>query len=279
MQRGQHEEQPGPGDRLAAEVAHVGVERLGAGDREHDRGQREEGDVEVPDHECQRVRRRERLEDLRMVDDAARLRMRRSPRTRRSSPARTPVRRRRCRRRWTANSATMITAVIGTIHSSRSGSTTLRPSTADSTEIAGVIMLSPKNSDAPKMPSAASTTRCAAPAPTPPPQQGDERHDAALAVVVGAHHERDVGERDDDHDRPEDQRHDAVDVVRVDRYGVRIAGVEHRLNGVDRAGSDVAEHDPECTDNKGQPRRFRNTLCARRPTDSEIVCIVSSLLS
>ena len=61
-------------------------------------------------------------------------------------------------RRCTANSATMITAVIGTIRSSNDGLTTLSPSTADSTEIAGVIMLSPKNSAAPKMPSAARTT-------------------------------------------------------------------------------------------------------------------------
>ena len=52
----------------------------------------------------------------------------------------------------------MITAVIGTIMLSNDGSTTLSPSTADSTEIAGVIMLSPKNSDAPKIPNAASTT-------------------------------------------------------------------------------------------------------------------------
>ena len=39
--------------------------------------------------------------------------------------------------RCTENSATMITAVIGTMKSSKSGSMTLRPSTADSTEIAG----------------------------------------------------------------------------------------------------------------------------------------------
>jgi hypothetical protein len=51
----------------------------------------------------------------------------------------------------------MITAVIGTTSTSSDGWTTLSPSTADSTEIAGVIMLSPKNSEAPKMPSAAST--------------------------------------------------------------------------------------------------------------------------
>ena len=43
------------------------------------------------------------------------------------------------------------------------GAATLRPSTADSTEIAGVIMLSPRNSDAPKMPSAARTASSAAP--------------------------------------------------------------------------------------------------------------------
>ena len=60
-------------------------------------------------------------------------------------------------RRWTANSSTMITAVIGTTNSSSAGSTTFTPSTAESTEIAGVIMLSPKNSAAPKMPSEAST--------------------------------------------------------------------------------------------------------------------------
>ncbi len=55
--------------------------------------------------------------------------------------------------RCTRNSTTMMTAVTGTTALSRDGSTTLSPSTADSTEIAGVIMLSPKNSDAPKMPS------------------------------------------------------------------------------------------------------------------------------
>ena len=39
---------------------------------------------------------------------------------------------------------------------------------ADSTEIAGVIMLSPKNSDAPKIPSAASTIFVRRPPRTPP---------------------------------------------------------------------------------------------------------------
>ena len=58
--------------------------------------------------------------------------------------------------RCTANSTTMITAVIGTIQGSRSGWTVLTPSTAESTEMAGVITESPKNRAAPKRPNAAS---------------------------------------------------------------------------------------------------------------------------
>ncbi len=61
--------------------------------------------------------------------------------------------------RWLRNSSRMITAVIGTTRCPSDGWTTLSPSTADRTEIAGVIMLSPKNSDAPKIPSAASPMR------------------------------------------------------------------------------------------------------------------------
>ncbi len=48
------------------------------------------------------------------------------------------------------------------------GCTTLSPSTAESTEIAGVIMLSPKNSEAPKIPSAASAIRVRRPPRTRP---------------------------------------------------------------------------------------------------------------
>ena len=117
--------------------------------------------------------------------------------------------------RWVANSTTMITAVIGTTRCASDGCTTLSPSTADSTEIAGVIMLSPKNSEAPKMPSAGQHEPSSAgrPCVRRPPDQGDQRHDAALAVVVGAHHQQHVAERHDDRHRPEDQRDDAEDAL------------------------------------------------------------------
>ena len=111
---GQDEAEPAAGDGAATEVPHVGVERLGAGDREHDRGKGEERDVEVAGQERQRVGRRQRLEDLRVVDDR-----RSTPHapmatnhTIITGPKNRPTAAVPCR--CTANSATMITAVIGT---------------------------------------------------------------------------------------------------------------------------------------------------------------------
>ena len=45
--------------------------------------------------------------------------------------------------RWIANSATRMAIVVGTMYGCKPGAITSRPSTADSTEIAGVIMPSP----------------------------------------------------------------------------------------------------------------------------------------
>jgi hypothetical protein len=84
--------------------------------------------------------------------------------------------------------------------------------------------------------------------------QRDQRHDPALAVVVGAHDERHVLDRDDQRDRPEDERDDAVDgdVAGRDRA---VVVREHRLQRVQRARADVAEDDPERAD--GQARSAR----------------------
>ncbi len=48
--------------------------------------------------------------------------------------------------------------MIGSTMSPTDGAATCTPSIAESTEMAGVIMLSPKNSDAPNTPSTASTS-------------------------------------------------------------------------------------------------------------------------
>ncbi len=56
------------------------------------------------------------------------------------------------------NRTIRIATEIGTTRWTTPGSVTSRPETAESTEIAGVIMPSPKNSDAPKIPSVTSST-------------------------------------------------------------------------------------------------------------------------
>lgn len=71
--------------------------------------------------------------------------------------------------RCSRNRQTMMAAVIGSTRCASDGDATLTPSIADSTEIAGVIMLSPKNSDAPNTPSAASTSRTRRPPGVPIP--------------------------------------------------------------------------------------------------------------
>ena len=256
-QRGQDDEQPGPGDRLAAEVTHVGIERLSAGDGEHDGGQREERNLEVPHHECQCIGRRERLEDFRVAGDAVY-----SARADRDEPrdhdrAEEPsdgggavplnVEQRDDDDHGDRHDPVLevrvddLDAFDGRQHGDRGGDHAVTEKQCGA-----------EDSEHSQHQCGATATMLRAPSS----QQGDEGHDAALAVVVGTHHEGDVGERDDEHDRPEDQRHDAVDVVGVERNGVRIAGVEHRLDGVDRAGSDVAEHDPERGEDDACPDRL-----------------------
>ena len=76
-------------------------------------------------------------------------------------------------------------------------------------------------------------------------RQGDQRHHAALAAVVGAQNEYDVFERDDDHQRPENHRQTAKHVGFSQRNRV-IAGKEF-LEGVQRTRADIPIHHAQRT--------------------------------
>jgi hypothetical protein len=65
------------------------------------------------------------------------------------------------------------------------------------------------------------------------------------------HHQQDVGDGDDDGHRPEDQRYDPEDVLRGYPDRVRVAWVEHRLLGVQRARPDIPEDHSESPDCEG----------------------------
>ena len=126
---------------------------------------------------------------------------------------------------------------------------TLTPSIADRTEIAGVIMLSPKNSDAPKIPSAASTTFARRPpgrarlriraisAMIPPSPSLSARITSRTYVMVTMI----VTDQKISEMIPK-----MLSSVHLDR--VRIARVENRLDGVQRAGADVPEDNSESTE-------------------------------
>jgi hypothetical protein len=72
-------------------------------------------------------------------------------------------------------------------------------------------------------------------------QQRHQGEDAALAVIVDPHGDGDVFDTGDRDQRPHDQGQHPEH-----RRRARAAGeVQHRLERVERAGTDVAEHDPE----------------------------------
>ena len=68
--------------------------------------------------------------------------------------------------------------------------------------------------------------------------QRGQGHYPALATIVGAQHEQHVLERHHPEQRPEDQREDAQHALGVDTHPVMPG--EHLLEGVERAGADVA---------------------------------------
>jgi hypothetical protein len=97
-----------------------------------------------------------------------------------------------------------------------------------STEIAGVIQPSPWSSVAPNQADnhLGGAQRVALGAPRA--HQSEPRQDAAFTVVVGAHDQDRVFDRDDDNQRPEDQRDNAED-----RLG------RHQSRGRSRPGGGV----------------------------------------
>ena len=125
--------------------------------------------------------------------------------------------------------------------------TSLRPSTADNTEIAGVIMESPMNIEAPTTPSASNGQAPPAQRPLPQRHQGQR---TSLAVVVGAQQQQHIFGGHDDEQRPQDQReHAEHDGARHRRPIRRVRdGLAKRIQ---RRRADIAEHDADASQRQG----------------------------
>jgi len=96
-----------------------------------------------------------------------------------------------------------------------------------------------------------------------PARAGASRHErrqgqhAAFALVVRAHHDRDVLDRDDEQQRIDDERQHAENVVVRGRHRVRPEeALAHRI---ERAGADVAVDDAE----RGEGERKQAARSAR----------------
>ena len=147
-------------------------------------------------------------------------------------------------RLWTANRPTRISRLSGSTTCPKAGVTSSSPSTADSTEIAGVMTASPIEQRRAEHAQKRDQPDMAAERPL------DQRHQAqraALAVIVHAHDERDVFQRDDDDQRPQHQRFDAKHHFAGQR-AVALRREQALLDRIKRAGADIAIDDADAAE-------------------------------
>ncbi len=104
-------------------------------------------------------------------------------------------------------------------------------------------------------------------------EQRHQRQDAALAVVVGAHHDRDVFDRRGDDERPHDQRQHAE---HRGRRCLAACPCDRRLEGVERARADVAVDHAKSRQRHGSERPAGRRLLCRSRDDRHRALLWSS---
>ncbi len=241
VQRQRREDQPGPRglDRRAAEMAHVGIERLGAGDGEEHAAQDGKAHGPVREQEAHRIGRVECGEHLHVVLDV-------------QQPQHGHGEEPECRDR-AEQGRHLAGAVplcreqgeqdrhghrdhVGLEHRRHQLQALDRGKDRDRRGDQRVAIEQGRTRDAEQ-----EYRRCR-PAERPLGQR-HQRERAALAVIVGAHEEQDVLAGDDEDQRPKEERGDPQHLRARDPA---ILGVVQRLaQGVERAGADVAVDDAD----------------------------------
>src|SRR3981189_580979 len=141
-QRRQYNDKPGGLDRPFAKVPEVGIERLGSGNGEKHRAERNEADNTMMQHERDGVERIQRKQNFGccMIGEIAAIAMT-ANHTHMIGPKKAATR--AVPRDCTANSTSNITTVSATTYGSNAAVTRVIPSIAERTETAGVITASP----------------------------------------------------------------------------------------------------------------------------------------
>ena len=144
-------------------------------------------------------------------------------------------------KRWKPKSRTRMPTVSGSTKLDSDGVIDLRPSTADSTEIAGVMI---EVAEEQRRADDADCQDPCRPVGEGRARQCGERQNAALALVVRPGDEEHVFHRHDQEQRPGDQRQQPEHIVLDDAVA---KDRETLPEGVDRTGADIAVDDAERT--------------------------------
>src|SRR5450759_414140 len=238
----QHQEEPGEADRPLAEVSHVGVERLRSRDGQDNGAEENESGVSMPSEEFQTVQRIRRSENLRAQQNlgqsespdrhepndhhgpeyppdlgGAVLLEEEKPSEYRDGEGEYQVLRLRSHHFQTCH---------GAQHRDRRRD--------------HAIAVEQRRSDQSQRDDslAAQGVRVA---PLLLKNERQQRENSALAIVVRPHDEDDVLDADDDYQRPDDQRQNAVDVFR--RRSEAMLRFEALAQGIEGTGADVPIND------------------------------------
>ncbi len=241
-QRGKGDQEPGQANRLLAEVAHVGVQRLGARQRQHHGAQGNEGNEAVIHQEGRRVQRIERGQDGWRLDDVdhAHAGQRGKPQHhdggKIAADAGRAVRLYRIQRHQhhhrqrhhirTEGGRGHFQALDRRQHGNG------RRNHAVAIEQGGAEDADHHQREMPARQAADGRQH-----------QRHQGHDAALAAVIGAQHQGHVLERDDQGQAPENQRDNTQQVL--GRQHQAVGRVEDGLQGVQRTGADIAVNDAD----------------------------------
>ena len=232
-------------------MSHIGVERLGAGHRQHDRAEGEEGKRRVIHEKPDRVLRVDRGEHAGLACDAQRAQDRDhdKPQAHHGTEQRTDaagaVTLDREQRDENGDRRRHDERVQSRCHDlepfNRGQHRNRRRDHAVTVEHRRAEDAEPDQPPAPPR----------LPFQSPRDKRSQRQH-AALAVVVGAQHQRHVFERYDDDERPEDHRQHAQHVNRGQRQ--RMRPVECFAQRIERTGADVAVDDADGADHqRGHP--------------------------
>ncbi len=258
QQRREHEIEPGAADRLHAEMAHVRVERLGAGHRQHDRAEQNESAHRIREQEIDAVRGIEREQDLRMTRHLGAAETRQHDEPHRHDRAEELA--------DYAGAAALEQEQRHQQHDRDRQDVGLEHRRRDLKAFDRAQHRNRGRDDAVAVEQGGAdhaggddpTRRRRAAVGRTQGERG-QRQDAAFAAVVGAHDDDDVFEGDDDEQRPGDQRQHAQDRFRAHAVDV----VETLPDGIERRRADIAVDHAQRADDQPMARAERGSAGVR----------------